>query len=288
MKPISNMPRALSTIACRMCIQDKKKLMGIGFKKQRMLLFATSIGSWMMVQGLLAADITWGVAQDIASESDVNTEGKSVYAFFVQDTNATGVWAQRSATNEVNGVDFSGNVRVYATNLNPKLGNCGGTNATITFTLDDTADIWLSAEGTSWNFRADPCLVIGAPSISSAYVDILTNMVLNAANPMTGTNTLRKLTIGKKYKIQIWCSQVGHATQSKGTCDIKNMSKVTQVTLTRSADTLNKWGQYAIGEFTADAETQSFIYTTSGSGAAWNALQLRDVTNPRGTMVSFF
>lgn len=288
MKPIITMLRALSNIGCRICIQDRKKLRGIGFKKQGLLFFSTSIGCWMMVQGLLAADITWGGAQDIASESDVNTEGKSVYAFFVQKTPALGVWAQRTATNEVNSVKMSGNVRVYATNLNPKLGNCGGTNTAITFTLDDTADIWLSAEGTSWNFRADPCVVIGTPTISSAYVDILTNMVLNAANPMTGTNTLRKLTVGNKYKIQIWCSQVGHATQSKGTCDIKNMSKVTQVTLKRSADALNKWGQYAIGEFTADAETQSFIYTTSGSGAAWNALQLRDVTKPRGTKVSFF
>jgi hypothetical protein len=66
------------------------------------------------------------------------------------------------------------------------------------------------------------------------------------------------------------------------------MSTVTQVTLKRSADGLSKWGQYAIGEFTADAETQSFIYTTSASGAAWNALQLRDVTKPRGTMVSIY
>jgi hypothetical protein len=252
------------------------------------LLFAVSIGCSLFVQRILAADISWGSAHDIASESDVNTEGKTVYAFFAQKTSGAVLWAPRTNTTEVGGVKFSGNVRVYASNSNPKLGNCGGTNTWITTSLDDTADIWLSAEGTGWNFRADPCVAIGTPTISSAYVSILTNMVLNANASMTGTNTLRKLTVGNKYKIQIWCNQVGNAMQSAGTCALKNMSKVTQVTLKRSADGLNKWGQYAIGEFTADAETQSFIYTTSGAGAAWNAIQLRDVTKPQGTLVFIF
>jgi hypothetical protein len=272
-----------------MSSHDLKGMRRKGAHKYGLCFLFASIGCYLFVHSLFAADIAWGPAQDISSAADVITEGKSIYAFYVQDTNATGDWPQRTATNEVNGVKFSGNVRVYASNLNPKLGNCGGTNTTITFTLDDTADIWLSAEGsTSWNFRADPCTTNGSTTISSDYMNILTNMILNAANPMTGTNTLRKLTVGKKYKLQFWCNQAGFPAQSPGTCAIKNMSKVTQVTLKRSADGLSKWGQYAIGEFTADAETQSFIYTTSASGAAWNALQLRDVTKPRGTMVSIY
>lgn len=288
MKRILNAVWVVRNMGRQIPLRETKRSRRTGTNMYAVLLFAVSIGCSLFVQRIIAADISWGSAQDIASVSDVITEGKTVYAFFVQDTNATGTWGPRTNTNEVNGVKFSGNVRVYASNANPKLGNCGGTNTTITYTLDDTADIWLSAEGASWNFRADPCMTIGTPTISSAYVDILTNMVLNVANPMTGTNTLRKLTVGNKYKIQFWCNQVGHATQSAGTCTLKNMSKVTQVILKRSADGLNKWGQYAIGEFTADAETQSFIYTTSVGGAAWNAIQLRDVTKPRGTLVSFF
>lgn len=252
-----------------------------------------NVGVWMgagfcvLTSWLLGADITWGPAQDISAETDVLTEGTLRYAYFAQKTTATGLYALRTVTNEVNGVKMSGNVRVYASNLNPKLGNCGGTNSSITTTLDMEADIWLEGEfsGSAWNFRCDPCTTIGSPTVSDAYVKVLTNMVTCAGGAMTVTNTLRKLVSGRKYKIQYWCNQVGNT----GSCTIKDMNKVTQVTLKRSVVSgENRWGQFTVGTFTADSDSQKFICTTSAAGGAWNIIQVRDVTRANGTAFSFF
>ena len=87
------------------------------------------------------------------------------------------------------------------------------------------------------------------------------------------------MTSGRQYAVQLWASD-NRATFAG--IDTVTSTGGNAVTLQKNSTNLGGGvGQYAIGYFTADAATQVFTVSSSGTvnAAQINALQVRDVTN---------
>ena len=108
----------------------------------------------------------------------------------------------------------------------------------------------------------------GAPTVlSPAYRNILKGENYQAQNR---TATLYNLTVGKQYKVQIWCQDTRYETW-------KTTTITGGPTLTPNTGGTDKFGQYASGTFTANDTTLQIAFTAGNDGIV-NAIQVRDVT----------
>ncbi|MEI7901170.1 MAG: invasin domain 3-containing protein [bacterium] len=194
-----------------------------------------------------AASITWGTATTITGDSDVSTNGTFKYAYHWNAANQT-----------VNGVTFTGTTST----------NAGG------------SDVGLA--GFDAQYDAFTGSTTPFTGLSTAYKATLAGSPYNGGAAVTVT--LKNLTNGKQYAVQVWVEDARiYGQDRKATLTAGN-----SVTLDyNSKDTSNAnggVGQYSIGTFTADAATQTFTITgVAGSGngagasALLNALQVREL-----------
>ncbi len=197
-----------------------------------------------------AADITWGEAQNITGDSDVCTNGVLRYAY--ANTNAT-----------VNGVKFSAGM---TTTYFP-----GGEEGVADITLGNVNRCYLN---TGYYATANP------DGACEDYLQLLKGAVYNTASvggSVTSTFTLNNLVAGHEYIVQLWTHD-----QRSNPGDYRYIKVDDLVELKLRAST--GFGQYIIGSFTANVETQSFSvvgYTnesTQKGVSQINSIQLRDVT----------
>ena len=185
-----------------------------------------------------AATIVWGPATTISGDTDVAVNGASIYAYSGGNAGAT-----------VNGVTFAA-------------GNSGaawGANVTLT-TFGSTYSAFGGGAVAPWS------------GLSSAYQTVLQGGAYGGAS--AGTVQLNNLIVGHSYAVQIWVndSRSGITGRSETTGGTGNA-----VTLTYNSNTQGSLGQYSIGNFVADATTQTFTLTPSASGSVQlNAISVLD------------
>ena len=184
------------------------------------------------------APITFGPATSIAGDTDVSTAGKLVYAYDLSGTTAN-----------VNGVVFMGANSTTALGSDIALSGFDGGNFT--------------------GYGA------GITNLPANYTNVLTGG--DYANGATVvTVTLKNLTVGRAYAVQLWVDD----SRSFG-FGIGRTITVTSIATNANNVILDYdiggLGQYAVGTFTASATTQSFTLFGNAS-TQLNAIQLRDIT----------
>ncbi|HEV3410084.1 MAG TPA: VPDSG-CTERM sorting domain-containing protein [Chthoniobacterales bacterium] len=195
-----------------------------------------------------AASITWGTPQHITGASDVSTNGTLIGAFNV---GATGV-----PSTTVNGVTFQS----FATsNGNGSSGN---------FTTTGSGGVFETNTGKG---SANPPF----SSLPAAYQTLLQSASVPVFDPIT--LTISGLIAGLQYQFQWWANDsstsFGQTTAMAGN----------SVTLEHNVQDVNGGlGQWVIGSFTADAATQTIAFEGDGDFGAFNAFQLRQISQPTG------
>ena len=180
--------------------------------------------------------IQWGAATNVATDTDVATNGTYVDAALTQDG------ANGGLALTVNGVVFSiiahGNVNVG----------------------DPSGDITLSSS-------RNPLTGGNSPSGSANYNKLVSSTEYGQNNSQTVT--LKNLTIGQNYQVQVWSAAIGKGNY------LTNVTSGNVVTL--SANT----GQYSIGSFTAAATSLSFTAPNNAGSVngvnMLNAVSLRSI-----------
>jgi hypothetical protein len=215
--------------------------------KRTVIQFMGTVGCLLAFSsGAPAASITWGVATTLVGDSDVSTNGTSVFAANF-DTGAASVL--------VNGVTFVG----------------GGTTTTMRnstlygdhLTYDNS---YLSSSPSAFTTTSDPYA-----SLSTDYKALLDGAVYGTTDSVTKTFTLGNLTLGQQYLVQVWAQDPRSGTGRNTT--------VGGVTLANnSVNTVGGLGQYVIGTFVADASTQDFV-VSSTLGLTLNAMQVRAIVS---------
>jgi len=192
------------------------------------------------------AQILWGSATNISTDTDVLTNGTYFDAALLDTNFALGAGAVSSpgVSNflTVNGVSFN---------------TIGGQNVG----SDPSGDI-------SINSGRNPFTGANSPSGSASYNTLVTHAEYSQNS--TQTISLAHLTIGDTYQVEVWSSAKG---QPAFVTDLNGANTVSLSSTT---------GQYAVGTFTAAASTFSFTSVndaTSVNGVDMlNAISLRDIT----------
>ena len=195
-----------------------------------------------------AATITWGSPTDITGNSDVSTNGSLVGAFNV---GTTGV----SATT-VNGVNFQS----FA--VSPG----GGTVGNFAITPAGVLSFGNTAFGSA------------APPFSTLSPEYQTLLAAATSSGSPFTLTISGLIVGMQYEFQWWANLSRADSLPFGQHSATAGNPVTlsdNVSMTEGG-----LGQFAIGAFTADAATQSIIFSGPSFGLL-NGFQLRQ-TGPAG------
>lgn len=207
---------------------------------------------------LQAAVVTWQAPSNITADTDVATTGSLIGAF-IPGANAL--------STTVNGVAFSS---IYVAN---------DWNNTSTLSLSFGSVATLAGAPSLYGFGQYEG---GTPSgLSADY----TKLFSGGVGPATTTNymylTLNNLTIGTQYLFQSW------ANESRGRLDYRNET-ITANTFGGSQSGELAYnvgggdggkGSFVIGTFTADATTQTMLYS-SIEFAQINAFQVRAVPEP--------
>lgn len=182
------------------------------------------------------AQILWGSATNISTDTDVLTNGTYFDAALL-DTNVAlgaGVAGSAGVSNflTVNGVSFN---------------TIGGQNVG----SDPTGDI-------AMNSGRNPFTGSNSPSGSAAYNTLVTHTqyTQNAAQ----TVTLHNLTIGDTYQVEVWSSAKG------------SPAFITDLSGTNSVSLKASTGQYAVGTFTATAS--SFVITATNDPTSVNGVDM--------------
>jgi hypothetical protein len=194
-----------------------------------------------------AATIAWQSATDVAGDSDISTTGTLLAAIDIGGAGGT-----------VNGVTFADGTAPNGTSLGNSYWDNGGGGA-------DQAGMYSGTIATG------------------AYATMLDTYHYRSAGytgvPLGGTTggstPIPALTAGHQYLIQVWFSD----TRATGvdTMTFSNTDTFAGDTLTLSSVGSNQ-AQYAIGTFTADATTQHLSWEANQYGAAFNMIQIRDIT----------
>ena len=207
-----------------------------------------------------AATISWGTAQTISGDSDINTTGTLTYAFSM----GTSAVAQTT----VNGVTFLP----------------FGINAGFPPPTDVTVGDVTLAESPGNLFAYNTFGTATAPfsGLSSGYQSLVGTGAY-ADIPTTIDVTLAGLTPGQDYLVQWWTNNSANLTPILGGSFANTIAdNPTGVTLDpNTTNQLGGVGQFAIGTFTADATTQVFtLEASSGFSPLINGLQVRAVPEP--------
>jgi hypothetical protein len=206
--------------------------------------------------------ITWGAAQTISGDSDVNTLGSLVYAYNV---GPSGV-----ASTTVNGVLF--NPFAFPVDYMSNTVTVGS----VTFTESPGLLVSYNTLGSS-----------SAPftNLTSEYKTLLSSGG-SATDNTSITVTLGGLTLAQQYEIQLWTSNAANLGYlSSTTANSTNGVAVTLDSNTTDAD--GGVGQYAIGTFTATGATRVFTIYSLDSNPLINAFQVRAIPEPStGTLAA--
>ena len=204
-----------------------------------------SLGLMIGLSSLLpAAEITW-VGENITDDSNVSTKG--IPLFGVRGSNATG------GTTTVNGVDFMITTRadLAATTLAQSPGN---ESMTATLGNDNLA-----------SFQAG--------GVGGDLAGLIEGGYWGTAGGDTATVTLTGLTVGVTYEIQLFTNDARTSRSIAYTMDVSDGIGGAGVTLqlNNSPDNTNTPGQepgdYGIGTFIADSDTQTFELTGMLNGS---------------------
>ena len=208
--------------------------------KRGMHSLVCAAGALLAVSSAHAAPITWGTATTISVDANVSTTGTFKYAYHWNTGNTT-----------VNGVTFTGTTSTTA----------GG------------SDVGLA--GFDGHYNAFTSTANPFNSLSTAYKATLSGSPYNSG--ATVTVTLKNLTIGNQYAVQVWIEDA--RSYGNGRSATLTSSSGNAVVLDYNSTNVDGGvGQYSIGTFTADAATQTF--TIAAGSAQLNALQVRDLTLP--------
>ena len=216
-----------------------------------------------------AAFITWGLAQGITGDTDVDTKGTLVSAF---NLGATGV-----ADTTVNGVTFTG-LALIGTSV---------TSGNFTFDIVPTnlppvGLVTLPFVSLNGNTSANPPFA----NLSSSYQGLLSSFsggeLLNGQPNVIQvfTLTMNGLKVGHTYEFEWWSDRsTDVSTQTFTTASAGNSVTLFVNNLTGQMDRDGGVGQFAIGTFTADATSEVITFTGDSptSGSIMNGLELRDL-----------
>lgn len=207
--------------------------------------------------------VTWGAAQNISGDSDVNTNGNLVYAY---NLGASGV-----TDTTVNGVQFS--AWAFPPSSPPiSVTTIGSVSFIESFGILESYNTLGTTTG---NFSG----------LSSAYQAMLSTAG-TSSNAATVSLTMGGLTTGKSYEIQWWLNN------SALLINVDTVAAFQQTTATATNSVLlnanvgtvvGNLGQYVIGSFTATDSSAVIEYNGTGTyifdnRPMINAFQLRDVT----------
>ena len=212
---------------------------------------------WFGAPCARAAAITWGGATPIASDSDVDTTGTPVLAYF---------WASPriDTTVTVNGVTFTN----YGSDNSDSAPAQPGPGITISGFTHNWGNMTLT------NYQPYPGL-----TLSLNYCKVLNGM-LWGDHQTNCSLTILNLTPSQAYEVQIWCDySEGSGSNNPVTLSSDGGNSVTLHTNT--ADVTGGVGQFAIGAFVADAATQT-ISVNIGDYVGINAIQVRSTTGGGG------
>ena len=207
--------------------------------KGRLLAFLV----WLLFgSGVFAQGIMWGTNATISGDSDVYTNGNSLYAYD---------WA--NSNNTVNGVAFTGTSSANAASV--------------------------SISGIGNNYQGFNSSSPPFANLSAAYRSVLIGGVYASSTGITATVTLKNLTAGRVYAVQIWVSDPRANGGEAGRTE--TATGANRVTLAYNIPpSPGGVGQYSIGVFTATSSTQTFTLLSNGSSGSTqlNALLVSDVT----------
>jgi hypothetical protein len=218
-----------------------------------------------------ASFITWGAAQGISGNSDVDTTGTLVGAFNLGNVAITSPPVPAVMDTTVNGVTFAGLAI-------PSLSSAPVTSGNFTFALVPVPGImgvgFLSANGdTSTN---PPFANLTAP-----YQALLSSFAGgqkfggNGGDNFPLTLTMSGLTVGHKYEFEWWSNHTGDSVQTFTTAMAGNSVQLNS----NVQGLMGGVGQFAIGTFTADMTSEQITFTgfSPNGGSKLNGLQLRDL-----------
>jgi pectate lyase len=245
-------------------------------------LLAIACATAIAVSTSPAANITWGSAQNISADSNVSTTGTAVRA-----ANLTASGQSLDVDVTLNGVTFARSPYVGTTTTLP--------NGDTLVTSDSSrVGAYQGFGGATAPFSA----------LSTSYKNLLSSGFYNDGDTGTAsttarqTLTLRNLTVGTVYQIQVWVNDYRLNNLGQNNPDLYTTvaGGSGSVNLQHNVgNALGGIGQYVTGTFTADATTQvvtltggnSTVDTTSPScSAILNAYQLRNTGGtppPSGT-----
>ncbi len=192
----------------------------------------------------ISATIEWDEPRYVAGDTDVCTNGATLYAY-------CGAKLSRDVL-RVNGVEF--NVHTYIENSH----------------LGDDIDY----EGFHFNSTQDLTAGIDvSDTFSQDYKWLLScsQYAVSSRSPLRVT--LKNLTPGRKYLVQLWSAATVVADFANQTFTLDGTAVILQ-----NPNDATRMGQYVTGTFIADAETQKFTAAHS-KYAIINAIQVRDISS---------
>jgi len=188
----------------------------------------------------LVVQAYFGPTATIASDLDVMTNGLFVYAYDLSGTNTT-----------VNGVTFAG--------------------ATSTTALGSN----IALSGFYANYNGYGSSSSPFSGLSSSYQTVLTGGDY-ASGATSATVTLKNLTVGHAYAIQLWVDD-SRSFGNGRTMTFTNSNGNTVTLSYNSTGSDGGVGQYTISTFTANTVTQ-VITITGNNSTQMNAIQVRDIS----------
>ena len=194
-----------------------------------------------------AAGIDWGEPQEATGDADVRTDGVLAYAYC---SSRHGGDVMR-----VNGVPFTASVT-------------GATEET-----NDRGDI-VYDRFTFWpGYNMTDGMAV-TDSFTTNYWQMLSKPIMVRYSTCPTVNvTLRHLTPGRRYLVQLW--SCGTRTADLGG---KTLTIDGNVVLVQNPNDSARLGHFVTGEFTATADTQTFTAKPS-LYAFFNAIQVRDISS---------
>jgi hypothetical protein len=225
-----------------------------------------------------AAFITWGSAQGITGDTDVDTKGTLVAAFNLGNAGVAN-------TPSINGVTFVG-----LAIPNGFAGPVSDPSGNFTFAIVPTQ---VHGNPVTIPFQSQNGVTsTNSPfaSLSSPYQDLLSSFtggeLLDSQNEIAQTFslTMKGLTVGHTYEFEWWSNTSG-AVSTQGFTTATAGNGVTLVDNSAGPRGANIGdggvGQFAIGTFTAYATSEVITFTGASSptqGSVLNGLELRDLT----------
>lgn len=180
------------------------------------------------------------------NSTDILTLGTPCYAY---------AWNGAAGTVTINGVSFTG-----------------------TTTVNSTIDGNLSLTHGSY-YGGDNQMSMASARLSADYKKLVGGVAYYDITPNhPETVTLRNLTIGHSYALQIWVNDSRFLSGGKTTrgTTVSSLAGRSVYLDFNDTDALGGVGQFTVGRFFATSATE--VFTISGGDQYLNALQLRDIT----------